>query len=86
VGEAGVCVESLLSEQRRPRTQRPAKNSVISDFSAVNFFLCLCAFVAQKSVKKALKTGAFLLKKEVFLLKNSAFLRKNTRFFLTLLA
>jgi hypothetical protein len=27
VGEAAVCVESLLSEQRLPRAQRPAKNS-----------------------------------------------------------
>jgi hypothetical protein len=30
VSEAGVCGESLLSEQRLPSTQRPAKNSVIS--------------------------------------------------------
>jgi hypothetical protein len=29
VGEAGVCVESLLSEQRLPRTQRPAENSML---------------------------------------------------------
>jgi len=35
--------------------------------------------LCKKSVKKVLKTGAFLLKTGAFLLKKYAFLRKNTK-------
>jgi hypothetical protein len=61
VSEAGVCVESLLSEQRLPRTQRPAVSAPSNQKSQpirVKNTLCLGVFVAKKSVPLLLKYDA----------------------------